>query len=423
MLNLKESLIEKVSYLFRERKNPLFHQPLSSSQNKTNRSIWILIIFIILFVLVAGVFFQRRLWRISHRQKITNRLIKKLKNRNLSTPYYLNKIPAPQRFAFIPYGEDIGLVVGVKNINIRNVIAPYNASLIQSTSTSGYDLFFRYDVISSKPKYCDFYSRIGVVHLNDQFEQGDEEFKRIDVQTEYAEDPRAFFINDQLYIFYNVLNNKNIKNRSMYVANLDKKSFKVNYSTMLDMNLQWIEKNWSPFEYVGIDQRPELLIEYQISPRKLLNLSDPCIGELKSLTLPKEISYFPLDWSKKWGEARGGTPAQKIGDVYLGFFHSSFKESDESIWYVMGAYTFEAQPPFRITGVSNYPILFRGIFDTPHINTASLDKRVIFPAGFILEKREGRELIHLACGENDSSIKIITLDKEKLLKSMNRFEY
>jgi hypothetical protein len=89
----------------------------------------------------------------------------------------------------------------------------------------------------------------------------------------------------------------------------------------------------------------------------------------------------------------------------------------------MGAYTFEAHPPFRITGISNHPILFRGIFDTPYINTASLDKRVIFPSGFVLEKQQNKELIHVACGENDSAVKIITLDKEKLIKSMNRFEH
>ena len=422
MLNLKESLVEKVSCLLKERKKLLFDRSLPSPQNKINRSIWVPTIFIMLFVLVTGVFFQRYLWKISQKQKMTRRLIEKVKNRTMSTPYYLGEIPAPQRFAFVPYGEDSGLVVGVKKIDIRNVIAPYNASLIRST-TPGYDLFFRYDVISSKAKYSDFYSRIGVVHLNSQFEQEDKEFKRIDVHTEYAEDPRVLLVNDQLYIFYNILNNKNIKNRLMCVANLDKESFKVNYSTVLDMNLQWVEKNWSPFEYVGADQRPQLLIEYQMSPRKLLNLSDPCTGELKNLMLPQEASYFPLHWSKKWGEVRGGTPAQKVGDVYLGFFHSSFTEKDGAIWYVMGAYTFEAQPPFRLTGISNYPILFRGIFDTPYINTASSDKRVIFPSGFVLEKQEGRELIHLTCGENDSSVKIITLDKEKLLESLNRFEY
>lgn len=419
MLNLRESLTQKISnFLWIHKNQSLFDKPKPIPQTKTNWFIWILAIFL---VAGTGMLLQKKLWKLSRKQNALRRSLKKLKNGAIGTPYYLGELPAPLKFSFVPYGEDTGLVVGVKRVSIRNVMAPYNASLIQSTS--GYDLFFRYDVISSRAKYSNFYSRIGVVHLNDQFEQEEKEFKKINLQTEYAEDPRVILVNDQLHLFYNALDNKNIRNRFMCVANLDRESFKVNYSTVLDMNLQWVEKNWSPFEYIGVNQEPQLLIEYQISPRKLLELSDPRIGEIKSLTLPKEVSYLSFLWPKEWGCIRGGTPAKKIGNEYLGFFHSSFKGDNELIWYVMGAYTFEAHPPFRITGISNYPILFRGIFDTPCINTASLHKRVIFPSGFVLEKQKDRELIHVACGENDSAIKIITLDKERLMKSINRFEY
>jgi len=195
----------------------------------------------------------------------------------------------------------------------------------------------------------------------------------------------------------------------------------MNYSTVLDMNLQWIEKNWGSFEYIGADQKPHLFLEYQMSPRKLFELPDPRVNEVKNLTLPQEVSYLPLPWADKWGAIRGGAPAQKIGNEYLGFFHSSFAENG-LLWYVMGAYTFEAHPPFRITGISNHPIIFRGMFETPYTNTAPLNKCVIFPSGFVIEKQRSRELIHLACGENDSTVKIVTFDKKKLLASMNRFE-
>ena len=422
MLDLKESLMGKINRLLKARKKPLFDQPLPFPQNENiNRFVWVLIVFVIFFVLAAGIFFERKLWSLSQKQKSIHRLAKKLKSRVLDAPYYLDKIPAPRKFSLVPFGEKTGLVVGVKEVKIRGVTAPYNASLIRSAF--GYDLFFRYDVISSKAKAKNslFFSRVGVVHLNSQFEQEDKEFKRIDLQTEYAEDPRVVLVNDQLYLFYNA-NNKSTRNRSMCVAHLDKESFKVSYSTVLDVNLQWVEKNWSPFEYTDINQKPQFFLEYQIMPRKLFELSDPCTGEMKPLTLPQEVAYLSLLWSSEWGTIRGGAPAQKIGDEYLGFFHSSFKDHD-LIWYVMGAYTFEAHPPFRITGISHYPILFRGIFDTPYMNTASLDKRVIFPSGFVLEKQKDQELIHVACGENDSAVKVITLDKEKLLESMNRFEY
>ena len=38
----------------------------------------------------------------------------------------------------------------------------------------------------------------------------------------------------------------------------------------------------------------------------------------------------------------------------LGFFHSWFKDEKELVWYVMGAYTFDAHFPFSLTGISKY---------------------------------------------------------------------
>jgi hypothetical protein len=49
-----------------------------------------------------------------------------------------------------------------------------------------------------------------------------------------------------------------------------------------------------------------------------------------------------------------------------------------------------------------------------------LDKRVIFPAGFAVEKRPEGDLIHVSCGENDSGIKIVSFRKEALFKSLKK---
>ena len=113
---------------------------------------------------------------------------------------------------------------------------------------------------------------------------------------------------------------------------------------------------------------------------------------------------------------------------FLVFFHSnisaiSFKrgvQNKQGFNYVMGAYTFQAKPPFRITAISHYPILFDGIYNSPHMNTAESKKRIIFPSGFAFEKQDGRDLIHVSCGENDSAIKIVTLDQKTLLKSLKK---
>lgn len=363
---------------------------------------------------------HHRMRKLESKQTNIRRSVKMLGYGALHSTQSLGKVPIPTRLSGVPFAEDAKIVLTVKEVNIRNVTSPYNPSLIESSS--GYDLFFRYDVINPKLEHAPFSSRIGVVPLNCQFEQGDREYTRIQLHSEYADDPRVIMIGEQLYLFCNRLDENYPKCRFMCAANIDRSTYDVNYSTTLDMNLHWIEKNWSPFEYIGKDQKPRLFLEYRINPRKLLELPNPQINELKNITVPAEAAYLSLPWSGKWGEISGGTPAKKTGDEYLGFFHSWFMDENRLVWYVMGAYTFSATPPFNLTGISKYPILFRGIYETPFTNTASIDKRVIFPSGFVLDNQKDRELIHLACGENDCSVKIVTMDKEQLLKSMLRFE-
>jgi predicted GH43/DUF377 family glycosyl hydrolase len=83
-------------------------------------------------------------------------------------------------------------------------------------------------------------------------------------------------------------------------------------------------------------------------------------------------------------------------------------------WYVMAAYTFEENPPFRITAISPHPILFKGIYDSPILNTAWHYQRAVFPAGFVMCQGQ----IHVALGENDSAVKIVSLDQDALLNSL-----
>jgi predicted GH43/DUF377 family glycosyl hydrolase len=408
---------------------PYLQKPLKKRMRSILQTDWIsfkkkiakglILATLICFIGTIG-WLYHRMRKLESKQATIRRTIKMLGYGPLSSSECLGKTPIPLKLSGIPLAEDAKIVLEVKELNIRNVTAPYNPSLIESSS--GYDLFFRYDVVNPKLEYANFSSRIGVVPLNHRFEQENQEFKRIDLQTDYAEDPRVLMIGDQLYLFCNQLNENYPKCRCMCAVNIDPKTYAVNYSTTLDMNLHWVEKNWSPFEYIGKNQEPHLFLEYRINPRKLLELPDPQINELKNITTSAEAAYLSIPWPEKWGEIRGGTPAKKIGDEYLGFFHSYFTDERQLFWYVMGAYTFSATPPFNLTGMSKYPILFRGIYETPFTNTASVNKRVIFPCGFVLETQNDRELIHLACGENDSNIKIVTMDKEQLLKSILRFE-
>jgi predicted GH43/DUF377 family glycosyl hydrolase len=207
----------------------------------------------------------------------------------------------------------------------------------------------------------------------------------------------------------------------MQIAQLERDTFHINYTTTLEVNLQWIEKNWSPFEYQKRDEKASLLFEYQLIPHKVFQLPDPKVNMLQDFFSEGPESFIHHPWEHKWGRMRGGTPAQLVDNEYLAFFHSSFEDESGILWYVIGAYTFEKQPPFKITGISKYPILYRGIYEIPHCATAPLDKRVCFPCGFVEEKGQDETWFHIALGENDSGIKILTLNKQKLFKSLSRF--
>jgi hypothetical protein len=102
----------------------------------------------------------------------------------------------------------------------------------------------------------------------------------------------------------------------------------------------------------------------------------------------------------------------------LAFFHSAFEDTKGIKWYVMGAYTFEASPPFRMTRISPYPILFQNIYETEILHSAHPGVRSLYPVGFVCERREEGDVIHVSCGENDSVVKIITMAKDCLLESL-----
>ena len=334
-----------------------------------------------------------------------------------STPL-LGNLTLPIELQNIPLGEKKGLVLGSKEVHIRNVVAPFSPSLIKNDQ--GYLLFFRYDVIDQRCS-AGYYTYIGQAQLDKNFEQTAEEYKTIDTGSQYSEDPRVVEVGSELYLFFNDLHPSGAYgSRSMRVGKINLAESKIEYSTSLDLQFQNVEKNWVPFAFVEGNHQPELYIEYYINPHKILKLADPHVGSLEHLSFPGIASFQHLFWPRMWGNPRGGSSALKVDDEYLSFFHSSFKDRHGFHWYVMGAYTFEAQAPFRVTKLSHYPILFEGIYDTPLTNTAPERKRVIFPTGFVTDETAGKNVVHVACGENDCAIKIVTLDREVLLRSMKK---
>ncbi len=316
----------------------------------------------------------------------------------------------------LPLGESTGIVKGAKTVSIRNVPGRYyNASLVEYGN--GYLLFFRYDVIDHThiPSLCSY---IGCAELDAACEQTDQEFKRIDTQSHYSEDPRLFKSGGELYLIYNDCSPQNPSYRTMRMAAFNREEWSLDFITELDLQAKPVEKNWVPFEWVDESSERNYYFEYYLHPRKILKLANAHLNEAPQLNFLEALPAQKLSWRHVWGRIRGGTNVLKVGDQFLGFFHSNFRTKDQSLWYVMGAYTLESTPPFRLTAISPYPILFEGIYGESSEAKAAL--HCIYPCGYVIEEREGKEWIQLSCGENDSSIKVVTLDKEALLKSLTQ---
>lgn len=328
---------------------------------------------------------------------------------------HLGSLAIPAALQNVPFAEEEGLVLDAKRIAIRGVRAAHNASMIEEGD--GYLLFFRYELFDASSGRTS--SRIGYARLNERFEQTQEEFQPIDTGSPHSEDPRVVRVGDALYLVFNDLQPCGMLCRTMRIGRLNLRESKLDYVTNLDLQIKPIEKNWVPFEYIE-NGKPSVYLEYYLTPHKVLKLPDPSISEMVAVFSPPSATYQKLGWPPLWGAIRGGATARKIDDQYVSFFHSFFTDFNGIVWYVMGAYAFEDTPPFRITALSKHPILFKTIYDTPPMSADTAYKRVIFPGSFLPAVRDGKEVIHLVCGENDCAIKIITLDKQALLNSLRK---
>ncbi len=329
----------------------------------------------------------------------------------------LGKLSIPPQLQTTPLAETSGLILGSQKIAIRGIPAPYNPSMIEQES--GYLLFFRYDIIK-RDCASDFYTYIGCCELDENFEQTEKEFTTIDTGSQFSEDPRALRIGEEIYLIFNDLQMGGAAGyRSMHIGKVNLQESKLEFSTALDLQIKSIEKNWVPFERIE-NGKPEIYLEYYLNPQKIMKLPNPEENALVHLHDFGNWISPKIFWPEMWGNPRGGAPARLVDGQYLSFFHSFFEDHRNYPWYVMAAYTFEKDPPFHITGISHYPILFEGIYDSPHMNTAERRKRVIFPGSFSEGIRNGKEVLYVCCGENDSSIKLIILDKQVLLKNLKK---
>lgn len=238
-----------------------------------------------------------------------------------------------------------------------------------------------------------------------------------------AEDARIFSYKGRIFVIFNDNVEVNFPSalgrRDMFIAELYYKDNEFTLSSSLKLiheekyNSQLWQKNWVPFEW-----KNKLLITYTISPHEIVSpnlLHGTCYTH--HITNPK------LDWG--WGVLRGSTPPLLVDGEYLAFFHSVTKKSTEYVsyfQYFMGAYTFSAEPPFKLTKISPFPISSKEFYSDSHTPLFKLasnyQKKVIFPGGVAISGSN----IYVAYGKDDSEIWIATLNKEALMKSLVKVE-
>lgn len=191
--------------------------------------------------------------------------------------------------------------------------------------------------------------------------------------TEQYEDPRAVVHAGNVYIGYCSWHRGHDSARQhLAIFSPDWKwlaSWKVNYG-FNKLERDGHEKNWLWFNHDGVWH-----IVYRFDPHIVCVLKDG--GEVSQV-------YDSRLTTKRWdyGEVRGGTPPVKVGDEYVSFFHSSLPWTNRQRRYFMGAYSFEARPPFRVTAVTSEPIL-AGTDKETRILGGPL---VIFPCGALLQR-------------------------------------
>jgi predicted GH43/DUF377 family glycosyl hydrolase len=230
------------------------------------------------------------------------------------------------------------------------------------------------------------------------------------------QDPRLVAVGERLFIVYNnILENVIHREiRRMFVVELfyDGEKFHAGSPECLvdfeGKNEMRYEKNWVPFEYHG-----ELLLGQNLTPHRILR---PRLGTGTCETIA--CSFGNIQWN--WGAIRGGTQALLLDEEhYLSFFHSwidipTIQSNGRKIaHYVIGAYMFQAHPPFAITAISPTPIVAENFYRPPYYKTWK-PLRCIFPAGIVIDDN----YIWISYGRQDHEIWIAKLDKRSLLQSL-----
>ncbi|NQU20968.1 MAG: class I SAM-dependent methyltransferase [Candidatus Nealsonbacteria bacterium] len=187
------------------------------------------------------------------------------------------------------------------------------------------------------------------------------------------EDPRLFPFRDQLWLSYSAYAHPN--HASIMLAQIDADGQVLEHIVPKLAGRQPREKNWVFFDHGGT-----LHAVYHASPHRVLR-----INGLRAELLPPAGDALV---GCQWGEARGGAPPVLVGDQWYHWFHTTTWLPNNNSVYLLGLYTFDATPPFRMRRVCPFPLY--------SVNGPRPDRGTpfcVFPCGAMFEN--GRWLLSL----------------------------
>ena len=317
--------------------------------------------------------------------------------------FHYGNVPQLQNVGF----ADGGIVKRNFIVTIPGVPHPYNPSII--SHGDGYILALRHDF-----PFKGAQSTVALVKLDHDFKVK-KSVQYLDTGYTSSEDPRLYQTKDGLFVIYTNISNRKRRECHMGVSQIDTHELKGIKRFDLNFKLSKMEKNWTPFVHDG-----EPYFIYKYVPQLIMKLKPGHDGQVELIHGHRPLKPV-RSWEQRWGPMRGGSSAIKVGDEYLTFFHSSFV-SNGIRYYVIGALTFNANPPFQMLRISPAPILFKGIYDMPVTSQVWFyprnHLRVLFPGGVVKGNEDGRDVYYVFCGENDVAIRSVVIDRERLFNSL-----
>lgn len=305
-------------------------------------------------------------------------------------------------------GKYKDIIIEKKEISLDDALLAYNASFIEHKD--GYLMVFRLDSNHDGERQA----HIGLVLLNEEFKQKSSTIilntKKEKNIIENAEDPRIFSIKNKIYVVYNDYKLDHIKKgkkskRVINISQLNTNSdthlkYKLHRPVELKLDKFNTEKNWTPIIF-----NDELYFIHSFEPNYIVLKADPNNGSVEVLYEGKQ--EFKWDY----GQIRGGSPAKKFKNGYLGFFHSSkifrFLDGREKKYYFIGAFTTTGKIPFNINRISSIPYSKKGLYK-------DLKRKYLFVQSYII--KEG--FIHLLCGADDEKIFLLKIKLDQLLNTL-----